>query len=241
MAAGDSSLKRLGGGRWASRDGRFRIEFESGRWVVVDEEQTDELGLPRVHGPYPSLGDARTELERLATSAPEPSPLAERIATVRARPAANRAAADDARGPRRAARRATRRRPRSDEEPEPWLGDVPPAARERARRLRDGLARLGVEDPEPLVIADLTGPRPVVAETLLRRRIAAVVAEARAGGTRAAEADAEVMVDRLLAVLTDEAADGLPGWVLAERGEAGRELRPGAADRGRRGPVSRRL
>lgn len=41
----ESPLKRLGGGRWGSRDGRFMIESESGRWVVVDGEQTDELGL----------------------------------------------------------------------------------------------------------------------------------------------------------------------------------------------------
>jgi len=30
----DASLKRLGGGRWQTRDERFTIEPESGTWVV---------------------------------------------------------------------------------------------------------------------------------------------------------------------------------------------------------------
>lgn len=236
MAADDTSLKRLGGGRWASRDGRFRIESESGRWVVVDEEQTDELGLPRVHGPYGSLGDARTALERLATSAPEPSPLAERLATVKARPAPKRAAtaADDA----RVGRRTPRERPKPDEVPEPWLADVPPAEHERARRLRDRLARLGVDEPERIVVADVIGTRPVVAEALVRQRLASIVAPALEGNARAKAEDVDALVDRLLDALTAEAADGLPGWMLVERGGAGRELRPGAppAGAGRRKP-----
>lgn len=34
--ADDASLKRLGGGRWQTRDERFTIEPDSGTWVVVD-------------------------------------------------------------------------------------------------------------------------------------------------------------------------------------------------------------
>ena len=34
--ADDEKLKRLGGGRWESKDGRFSIEPQSGTWVVVD-------------------------------------------------------------------------------------------------------------------------------------------------------------------------------------------------------------
>src|SRR4249920_3306220 len=59
----DGSLKRLGGGRWQTRDDRFTIEPQSGTWVVVDAEQTDDLGLPLVRGPFGSLNAARAAIE----------------------------------------------------------------------------------------------------------------------------------------------------------------------------------
>ena len=49
------SLRRLAGRGWQTRDGRFTIETASGTWSVVDEEQTDDLGLPLVRGPFRSL------------------------------------------------------------------------------------------------------------------------------------------------------------------------------------------
>ena len=39
MATGGDALKRLGGGRWPTRDGRFTIEPQSGSWVVLDGER----------------------------------------------------------------------------------------------------------------------------------------------------------------------------------------------------------
>ncbi|MFI5200311.1 MAG: hypothetical protein ACHQXL_08065 [Candidatus Limnocylindrales bacterium] len=54
-AVDETALKRLGGGRWQTRDERFTIEPQSGTWVVVDSEQTDDLGLPLVRGPFASL------------------------------------------------------------------------------------------------------------------------------------------------------------------------------------------
>ena len=59
----DSSLKRLGGGRWQTRDERFTIEPQSGTWVLVDGEQTDDLGLPLVRGPFRSLTEAKAAVE----------------------------------------------------------------------------------------------------------------------------------------------------------------------------------
>jgi hypothetical protein len=79
-AASDASLKRLGGGRWQTRDERFTIEPQSGTWVVVDAEQTDELGLPLVRGPFPSLTAAREAIASARESEPATSPLAERLA-----------------------------------------------------------------------------------------------------------------------------------------------------------------
>src|SRR5512146_416453 len=82
MPAADS-LKRLGGGRWETRDGRFAIEPQSGTWVIVDNEQTDELGLPLVRGPFGSLTAAKEAIETARTEGPLASPLAERIEQAR--------------------------------------------------------------------------------------------------------------------------------------------------------------
>src|SRR5262249_61761976 len=78
----DAPLKRLGGGRWQTRDERFTIEPQSGTWVVVDPEQTDDLGLPLVRGPFPRLTTAKAALGDARTSEPATSPLAGRIGQV---------------------------------------------------------------------------------------------------------------------------------------------------------------
>src|SRR3954453_13370972 len=76
---GDESLKRLGGGRWQTRDERFTIEPQSGTWSVVDAEETDDLGLPLVRGPFRSLTDAKEAIGSARASAAPKSPLAEWI------------------------------------------------------------------------------------------------------------------------------------------------------------------
>jgi GNAT superfamily N-acetyltransferase len=87
----ETSLKRESAGRYASRDGRFTVEQSSGRWMLVDGESTDDLGLPLVRGPFATLDEARAAIES-ARSGPAPtSDLAKRIAAMpapRARPAA---------------------------------------------------------------------------------------------------------------------------------------------------------
>ncbi|TMC65858.1 MAG: hypothetical protein E6J17_01410, partial [Chloroflexi bacterium] len=74
--ADDEKLKRLGGGRWETQDGRYSIEPESGTWVVVDNEQTNELGLPLVRGPFPTLTAAREAVQQDRGEGPAWSPLA---------------------------------------------------------------------------------------------------------------------------------------------------------------------
>src|SRR5258705_8342407 len=81
--AGSDALRRLGGGRWETRDGRFTIEPQSGTWVIVDSTQTNELGLPLVRGPFPSLGAAREAIEAAREAGPVASPLADRIEQAR--------------------------------------------------------------------------------------------------------------------------------------------------------------
>ncbi len=82
----DGALKRLGGGRWQTPDQRFTIEPESGTWVVLDAEQTDDLGLPLVRGPFRSLAAAKAAIEGARTSEPAVSPLAAQVEEHRKRP-----------------------------------------------------------------------------------------------------------------------------------------------------------
>ena len=82
----DAPLKRLGGGRWQTRDERFTIEPQSGTWVIVDGEQTDDLGMALVRGPFPSLTTAKAAIATARSSAPPASPLAERIERRRREP-----------------------------------------------------------------------------------------------------------------------------------------------------------
>src|SRR5215208_7330078 len=76
----DAPLKRLGGGRWQTRDERFTIEPQSGTWVVVDAEQTDDFGMPLVRGPFPSLTAAKAAIGTARAAEPAASPLADRVA-----------------------------------------------------------------------------------------------------------------------------------------------------------------
>jgi ribosomal protein S18 acetylase RimI-like enzyme len=55
-----TAFKRDGAGTYRSGDGRFSIEQSSGRWLVVDAEQQDDLGLPLVRGPFDTLVAARS-------------------------------------------------------------------------------------------------------------------------------------------------------------------------------------
>jgi hypothetical protein len=54
----DEKLIRDRAGSYRTEDGRFRIEND-GRWNVRDDQEQDELGLPRVLGPFATLDAAR--------------------------------------------------------------------------------------------------------------------------------------------------------------------------------------
>jgi hypothetical protein len=68
--AADESLKRLGGGRWQTRDERFTIEPQSGTWAVVDATETDDFGLPLVRGPFKSLTEAKAAIAAARSNEP---------------------------------------------------------------------------------------------------------------------------------------------------------------------------
>lgn len=185
----DASLKRLGGGRWQTRDERFTIEPQSGTWVVVDGTQTDDLGLPLVRGPFGSLGAAKEAIATAREKEPARSPLAARL---RDRPAA-RSVADGARprndsasdrrpegsragsrdkrtGPSRSAKPALAEAPA---EPR-WLLALEPADRRRAKRLIDRLGDAGAVDPEGIARRDIVGEVPAAAAFALVAQIKAL-------------------------------------------------------------------
>jgi hypothetical protein len=189
----EEALKRLGGGRWQTRDERFTIEPQSGTWAVVDAHETDDFGLPLVRGPFKSLTDAKAAIGAARSDAPKPSPLAARLeaktearsakpaepAAAVAKPA--RTAAEKPRpepaGPQPKAK-PVRREP--DEEPRDpaWFRDLDPADRGRARRLIDRLAADGLADAEGTVRRDLAGGVPALAAYAIAARLAALAEDA---------------------------------------------------------------
>jgi hypothetical protein len=190
----DASLKRLPGTGWQTRDGRFTITTASGTWSVTDEEQTDELGLPLVRGPFRSLTDAKAAIEAARGSGPATSTLAK--------------PADRPKAPAKVDEPAPKAQPKpkvkAAEPSEPrWITELEPADRRRARQLIRRLDDRGVRDPEGVVRRDLAGGVPTVA----RIAVADALAEVLRGDPSAGEVR---LAGRLLAALTegrDEALD----------------------------------
>jgi ribosomal protein S18 acetylase RimI-like enzyme len=80
-----NKLKRETAGRYMTGDGRFTVEQGSGGWMIVDGEQTNELGLPLVRGPFGTLDEARDGLEAARSGEAPSSGLSARIAELRER------------------------------------------------------------------------------------------------------------------------------------------------------------
>jgi hypothetical protein len=184
----DEALKRLGGGRWQTRDERFTIEPQSGTWVVVDAEQTDDLGLPLVRGPFGSLGAAKEAIAGAREAEPAASPLAARAEQLRDRPGKAASSAptpktEDA-GPGKRATSAKPAKPGKGDKPdaptEPrWIQALDPAERRRANRLIDRLTEAGARDPEGIARRDIVGEVPAVAAFAIARALARLGDDAR--------------------------------------------------------------
>ncbi len=232
----DQGLKRLGGGRWQTRDARFTIEPQSGSWVVVDADQVDELGLPLVRGPYGALRDAKVAIDAARVAGPVESPLDARAERIRLRPpsgterkrgklagrtppAARPLPATSRPGeasPDASRSRGSRQRrePREPQEP-PWVTELPPDERRRARRLIDRLVAAEAPDPEGIARRDVVGRVPGVAAFAVARAILALGPDASPAAVAAMLADGR---DKELGVrwrLVDE--DGRPIVVDLDR------------------------
>jgi ribosomal protein S18 acetylase RimI-like enzyme len=108
--ADEDRLKRERAGTYRTGDGRFTVEQSTAGWLVLDGEQTNELGLPLARGPFATLDEARGAIGD-ARQGPRPiSDLAERrrAKTTRTEPKAA-AGQGQARPTRKAAKRATGR------------------------------------------------------------------------------------------------------------------------------------
>jgi ribosomal protein S18 acetylase RimI-like enzyme len=101
--ADPNKLKRETSGRYKSGDGRFTVEQGSGGWMIVDSEQTNELGLPLVRGPFDTLENAREGLDAARSNSARTSNLAQRIAQLK-----DRGGGEE---PRRGSERSRGRRP----------------------------------------------------------------------------------------------------------------------------------
>lgn len=88
-------LKREKAGTYRTADGRFTVEQSSSGWLLLDGEETNELGLPLTRGPFATLDDAREAIEPARSG---PAPKAEIVSIVgRSRKKAQRSADDRAR------------------------------------------------------------------------------------------------------------------------------------------------
>ena len=163
------ALKRLGGGRWQTRDEQFTIEPQSGTWVVVDGEQTDELGLPLVRGPFGSLGDAKAAIDQAREGEPAVSPLVARAAEIQKRSGTGKAAAS---------RPSVPAEPEEPKEPR-WLTDLKPAQRDRARTLIERLTKIGAPDAEGIAQREIAGDVAATATYAIRRAMDALGADAK--------------------------------------------------------------
>ena len=85
----EEKLKRERAGTYRTADGRFTIEQSATGWLLLDGEQTNELGLPLARGPFATLDEARGAVAT-ARSGPRP------ISDLGERRAAKRASAKDA-------------------------------------------------------------------------------------------------------------------------------------------------
>jgi hypothetical protein len=183
--------------------------------MVVDAEQTDDLGLALVRGPFRSLTAARDAIEQARGQGAAVSPLADIVETAKARPsAAPRSANRDA---RRTAPRPPDRAGTPDEPREPaWLTELDVAERRRARALLRRLEQAGVADATAVARAELVQDRPAVAQLAIERRLRTLVEAAASDAESVARAVADALIHG------DDAALGV-GWRLTDT--SGRPIR----------------
>ena len=125
------ALKRERAGTYRTQDGRFTVEQSSSGWLVLDAEQTDELGLPLARGPFATLDAARAAIRDARSGA---APISELRVP---RPSV----------PPRESARTPERRPKAVPAPTRAPRPAPRPARQAPKR----------PDPEAVAIRELRG------------------------------------------------------------------------------------
>ena len=175
-------LRRLGGGRWETKDGRFQIEPQSGTWVIVDTTQTNEFGLPLVRGPFPSLGAAKEAIESARNEGPAESPLAGRIEKAKASPVAGATKVSKAAAVKPAPKPAKPAKDESEPPPEPeWLRNLQAGDRRRAREIIRRLEALEISMAEDVARAEIVDDQPALAQLAIERRLGEAAGSSDAG------------------------------------------------------------
>jgi hypothetical protein len=216
--------RREATGTYRSADDRFTIRGEgSGRWFLLDDEELDELGLPRTIGPLATLDAAKAGAEEQRGHAPQKSPLAARIKAGRKpdRRGSRRSSVSAVRssGPSSASAGAkgTKGSESARKVPATWLDrleEADPAAAKRARGLIGALEDSGIANAADVVRKDVEGQRPAVAESVLAEALRRAIAKTK---------DPARLLDAVLDVISmreqlEGADDRLPGWRLLEHG-----------------------
>jgi hypothetical protein len=204
------ALKRLGGGRWETKDGRFQIEPQSGTWVIVDTTQTNEFGLPLVRGPFPSLTAAKAAIEAARETGPVTSPLAGRLEEA-AKPEPPSKAKGRATTSEAEPEATPEAEPESEPEepPEPlWLRNLKPVGRQRARDMIAKLESLGIEEADAIARAEIADGDPALARYAIARRIREAVK-----GKRSVDAAVRAAVD---VIVSGEDEEFGIGWGLVD-------------------------
>ena len=90
--AEDEKLKRVLAGTYQTADSRFIVEQSTSGWLILDAEQTNELGLPLARGPFGTLDEARAAIGAARTGPRPVSDLDEHRRSKQAASAGARAA-----------------------------------------------------------------------------------------------------------------------------------------------------
>jgi hypothetical protein len=198
---GPDDLVRQAAGSYLSGDGRFEVRQSDGNWYVVDREQANEFGQELIRGPYGSMKDASQALAGARDITP--------LLRSRARPK-----------PARAGKAAASKAVPPKAPPPTWIDRLAREEQVEVRALIRALEKEGIDDADALVRKDRQGLLPVVATTLMNKRLDEAVDKL----PEKDRAVARKLIGQLGAVITsgEKLPDPLPGWALFETGE-GRE------------------
>jgi len=191
--ADPDKLSRQPDGGYRTGDERFGVTQANGSWFLTDQETADELGQPRVTGPFATLNAVREAI-----------------------PAA-RAAPTSIRKPIKATKPTAKAKPVPPPRPKTWLDRLSATDRRRAQRMVEALRELGLPDAEELARGRMEGKTDrKLASRILHARIDGLLDRADDEAR-----DLVARAVKLLAQDGARTGSGLPGWAVVETDDGG--------------------